>query len=476
MNAPTGLLDTLTPSGAKRWQFWVDRGGTFTDIVAVRPDGQLVTHKLLSENPSQYPDAVIQGIRDLLGVSPDVPLPHADIDVIKMGTTVATNALLERKGARTVLAITRGFTDQLHIGYQDRPDIFARHIVLHEQLFEDVIANDERLDAQGNVLTELDEHAARATFARSASSGIRSIAIVLMHGYRFPQHEVRLGELAREAGFTQISLSHEASPLMKIVGRADTTLIDAYLSPVLRDYVARVSSQTGPTRLMFMQSSGGLSGANRFQGKDAILSGPAGGVVGAVKTCEIVGETRIIGFDMGGTSTDVMHYDGSYERVFETQVAGVRVRAPMMHIHTVAAGGGSICSFHHGRFKVGPESAGAHPGPACYRNGGPVTVTDCNLMLGRIQASHFPKVFGPDANQSLSLSIVQQKFDVLGAEIEASGGGAMTPDALAEGFLAVAVDSMARAIKMISVSRIRWRLCSAVALIRAETFRRIWPT
>jgi len=453
VNPLTAPLHDGPPLKTKRWQFWVDRGGTFTDIVAVRPDGKLLTHKLLSENPARYTDAVIHGIRDLLGVSDTAPFPHADIDVIKMGTTVATNALLERKGARTVLAITRGFADQLHIGYQDRPDIFARNVVLHEQLFESVIEIEERLDAQGKVLLELNEAAARKSFALAAASGIRSIAIALMHGYRYPHHEIRLGELASEAGFTQISLSHRASPLMKIVGRADTTLIDAYLSPVLNDYVSRVSSQTGSARLMFMQSSGGLAGANRFQGKDAILSGPAGGVVGAVKTCEMAGETRIVGFDMGGTSTDVMHYDSKYERVFETQVAGVRVRAPMMHIHTVAAGGGSVCSFSNGRLKVGPESAGAHPGPASYRNGGPLTVTDCNLMLGRLQASQFPKVFGPHANQPLSLSTVQKKFEDLAAQVEAATGGAMTPESLAEGFLAVAVDSMARAIKMISVER-----------------------
>lgn len=443
----------ISASDSKRWQFWVDRGGTFTDIIAVRPDGRLVTHKLLSENPSRYPDAVIQGIRDLLGLSSAEPLPHDRIDVIKMGTTVATNALLERKGARTALAITQGFADQLRIGYQDRPDIFARHIQLHDQLCEQVISIDERLDAHGNVLIALDEAAARRAFAAAIADGVESIAIALMHGYRYPAHERRLGELAQEAGFKQISLSHQASPLMKIVGRADTTLIDAYLSPVLRDYVGRVSSQTGETRLMFMQSNGGLAGAHRFQGKDAILSGPAGGVVGAVKTCAIAGETRIIGFDMGGTSTDVMHYDGQYERVFETQVAGVRVRAPMMHIHTVAAGGGSVCSFSHGRLKVGPESAGAHPGPACYQNGGPLTVTDCNVMLGRIQPEHFPKVFGPNADLPLDRAVVERKFSELAAHIGNIGGERMTPEALAEGFLSVAVDSMARAIKMISVER-----------------------
>ncbi|REE85258.1 hydantoinase B/oxoprolinase family protein [Cupriavidus plantarum] len=444
---------SFDPDHTRRWQFWVDRGGTFTDIVALRPDGGFVTHKLLSENPSRYPDAVIQGIRDLLGIAQDAPLPHEQIEVVKMGTTVATNALLERKGARTVLAITRGFGDQLRIGYQDRPDIFARHIALHDQLYERVVEISERVDAQGNVLQALDEGATRAALTDAYTAGIRAVAIVLMHGYRHGGHERRVAKIAREIGFTQVSVSHETSPLMKIVGRADTTLMDAYLSPILRDYVSRVTRHTGPTPLMFMQSSGGLASAQRFQGKDAILSGPAGGVVGAVKTCANVGEHRVIGFDMGGTSTDVMHYDGEYERVFETQVAGVRVRAPMMHVHTVAAGGGSICTFENGRFKVGPESAGANPGPACYRNGGPLTVTDCNVMLGRIQPEHFPHVFGPEGNQPIDVDVVRERFAVLAQDVAAQSGVSMTPEAVAEGFLSVAVDSMARAIKMISVER-----------------------
>ena len=436
-----------------RWQFWVDRGGTFTDIVARRPDGKLVTHKLLSEYPERYDDAVVQGMRDMLGVAPGAPLPVEQIEVIKMGTTVATNALLERKGARTALAITRGFADQLRIGYQDRPDIFAMRIDLPDLIYEEVIEIDERIGARGDVLQAPDEAQVLAQFRQVRAKGIDAIAIVLMHAYRYPQHELIMRELAKQAGFTQISVSHQISPLMKIVGRGDTTVVDAYLSPVLRDYVSRVSSETGAVRLMFMQSNGGLTDANRFQGKDAILSGPAGGIVGAVKSCEAIGLRQVIGFDMGGTSTDVAHYDGAYERVFETVVAGVRVRAPMMHIHTVAAGGGSICSFEHGRFKVGPESAGANPGPASYRKGGPLTVTDCNVMLGRIQPAHFPHVFGPNGDLPLDTEVVKRAFAALAEQIGRETGTAMSPAAVADGFLAVAVDNMAQAIKSISVER-----------------------
>jgi 5-oxoprolinase (ATP-hydrolysing) len=436
-----------------RWQFWVDRGGTFTDIVARRPDGKLVTHKLLSEYPERYDDAVVQGMRDMLGVAPGAPLPVEQIEVIKMGTTVATNALLERKGARTALAITRGFADQLRIGYQDRPDIFAMRIDLPELIYEEVIEIDERIGAHGEVLAAPDEALVLAQFRQIRAKGIDAIAIVLMHAYRYPQHELMLRDLAGQAGFTQISVSHQVSPLMKIVGRGDTTVVDAYLSPVLREYVSRVSAETGTVRLMFMQSNGGLTDANRFQGKDAILSGPAGGIVGAVKSCEAIGLHQVIGFDMGGTSTDVAHYDGAYERVFETVVAGVRVRAPMMHIHTVAAGGGSICSFEHGRFKVGPESAGANPGPASYRKGGPLTVTDCNVMLGRIQPAHFPHVFGPNGDLPLDTDVVERAFAALAEQIGRETGTAMSPSAVADGFLAVAVDNMAQAIKSISVER-----------------------
>ncbi|MFM0671078.1 hydantoinase B/oxoprolinase family protein [Paraburkholderia sediminicola] len=442
-----------TAADARRWEFWVDRGGTFTDIVARRPDGTLVTHKLLSENPERYQDAVVQGIRDLLAVPAGEPLPQHRIHVIKMGTTVATNALLERKGARTLLAITRGFADQLRIGYQERPDIFARHIQLPALMYERVVEIDERVGPHGEVLRPFDETTTREALKEARACGIASIAIVLMHGYRFPAHELRVAEVARECGFTQISVSHQVSPLMKLVGRGDTTVVDAYLSPELRDYVGRVSRHTGQARLMFMQSSGGLVEASRFQGKDAILSGPAGGIVGAVKTCEAVGERKVISFDMGGTSTDVAHYDGAYERVFETQVAGVRVRAPMMDIHTVAAGGGSICSFENGRFRVGPESAGAYPGPACYRNGGPLTVTDCNVMLGRVQAAHFPNVFGPNGDLPLDSDTVRDRFDQLARRVFVETGREMSAEAIAEGFLAVAVQNMAQAIKTISVER-----------------------
>nr|WP_315215031.1 hydantoinase B/oxoprolinase family protein [uncultured Duganella sp.] len=445
------------PTQSMLWQFWVDRGGTFTDIVARRPDGKLVTHKLLSEYPERYDDAVTQGMRDMLGLKTGDPLPSDQIEVIKMGTTVATNALLERKGARTALAITRGFADQLRIGYQDRPDIFAMHIELPDLIYEEVIEIDERIGAHGDVLQAPDEALLRRQFAGLREKGIAAIAIVLMHAYRYPQHELRLRALAEEAGFTQISVSHQVSPLMKIVGRGDTTVVDAYLSPVLRDYVSRVSAEvgreSGDTRIMFMQSNGGLTDAGRFQGKDAILSGPAGGIVGAVKSCEAIGLKQVIGFDMGGTSTDVAHYDGAYERVFETVVAGVRVRAPMMHIHTVAAGGGSICSFENGRFKVGPESAGANPGPASYRKGGPLTVTDCNVMLGRIQPEHFPRVFGPNGDLPLDRDVVVRAFGELAAKIERETGTRLSPSAVADGFLAVAVDNMAQAIKSISVER-----------------------
>ncbi|TFW23733.1 hydantoinase B/oxoprolinase family protein [Duganella callida] len=441
------------PAQQLRWQFWVDRGGTFTDLVARRPDGKLVTHKLLSECPERYDDAVTQGIREMLGLRSGEALPADQIEVIKMGTTVATNALLERKGARTALAITRGFADQLRIGYQDRPDIFAMRIELPDLIYEDVIEIDERIGARGEVLQAPDEARLRGQFAALRARGIAAIAIVLMHAYRYPQHEQRLRALAEEAGFTQISVSHQVSPLMKIVGRGDTTVVDAYLSPVLRDYVARVAADTGGVRLMFMQSNGGLTDAGRFQGKDAILSGPAGGIVGAVRSCEAIGLKQVIGFDMGGTSTDVAHYDGVYERVFETVVAGVRVRAPMMHIHTVAAGGGSVCRFENGRFKVGPESAGANPGPASYRKGGPLTVTDCNVMLGRIQPEHFPHVFGPNGDQPLDRDVVVRRFGALAQQIEAETGTRLSPSAVADGFLAVAVDNMAQAIKSISVER-----------------------
>jgi len=440
-------------AGKAGWQFWIDRGGTFTDVVARRPDGGLVTHKLLSENPEHYKDAAVQGIRDLLGLAPGDAIPAGEIDAVKMGTTVATNALLERRGDRTLLATTSGFRDQLRIGYQTRPRLFDRRIVLPEMLYETVVEIDERVLADGTIETPLDLAAARPLLQAAYDDGIRAIAVVFMHGYRYPSHELALAELAREIGFTQISTSYETSPLMKFVSRGDTTVVDAYLSPLLRRYVDQVAAELGDVRLMFMQSNGGLTDAHLFQGKDAILSGPAGGIVGAVETAGQAGFERIISFDKGGTSTDVAHYDGEYERAFETLVAGVRMRAPMMLIHTVAAGGGSICFFDGSRYRVGPESAGANPGPACYRRGGPLSVTDCNVMLGKLQPEFFPHVFGPNQDAPLDSDVVREKFTALSAEIEAATGDARTPVEVADGYLKIAVENMANAIKKISVQR-----------------------
>ncbi|MCB1416211.1 MAG: 5-oxoprolinase, partial [Nitratireductor sp.] len=368
---------------AGKWDFWIDRGGTFTDIVGRDPQGGLHAHKLLSENPEAYRDAAVQGIRDLLGVKKGEPVPSHRIDTVKMGTTVATNALLERKGDRTALLITKGFRDALRIGYQARPDIFAKEIVKPEQLYQTVVEIDERILADGTVEQAPDLSAIRVELEKIRNSGIEAIAIALMHSWKYPQHEQAVGKLVREMGFGQVSVSHEVSQLVKLVGRGDTTVVDAYLSPILRRYVNQVAEELGKgPRLMFMMSSGGLTAAELFQGKDAILSGPAGGVVGAVETASLAGFEKMIGFDMGGTSTDVSHYDGELERTFETEVAGVRMRAPMMRIHTVAAGGGSILTYKDGRFQAGPDSAGANPGPACYRRGGPLAVTDANVMVG----------------------------------------------------------------------------------------------
>jgi 5-oxoprolinase (ATP-hydrolysing) len=436
-----------------RWQFWIDRGGTFTDVVARAPDGRLLAHKLLSDNPEAYRDASVAGIRQLLGLAPGEPIPADRIEAVKMGTTVATNALLERKGERTVLAITRGFRDALRIAYQNRPRLFDRHIVLPELLHSAAIEIDERVGPRGELLRALDEVRARHDLQCAYDAGYRSIAVVLMHGYRFPEHERRIGALARETGFTQVSLSHATSPLMKLVSRGDTTVVDAYLSPILRRYVDQVAAELGGVRLMFMQSSGGLTDARRFQGKDSILSGPAGGIVGVVRTAQAAGFDRIIGFDMGGTSTDVSHFAGELERAFETQVAGVRMRAPMMAIHTVAAGGGSILHFDGARYRVGPDSAGANPGPACYRRGGPLAVTDANVMLGRIQPRHFPAVFGPRGDLPLDAAEVERRFAALAAEIRGATGDARSAEEVAAGFVAIAVGNMANAIKKISVQR-----------------------
>jgi 5-oxoprolinase (ATP-hydrolysing) len=437
----------------QRWRFWIDRGGTFTDVVAQRPDGGLVLHKLLSENPGRYTDAAVQGIRELLGIL-EGPLPSELIAEVKMGTTVATNALLERKGERTLLAITRGFSDALRIGYQNRPKLFERRIILPTQLYEQVLEIGERVTAQGEVLETIEESVARAALLAAFESGLRSIAIVFMHGYRYPEHEMRVARLAREIGFTQVSTSHETAALMKLVGRGDTTVADAYLSPILRRYVDQVTQELGPgVPLSFMQSNGGLTAAARFQGKDSILSGPAGGIVGMARTAKAAGIDRVIGFDMGGTSTDVSHFAGTYERSFETTVAGVRLRAPMMNIHTVAAGGGSICRFDGTRFRVGPESAGANPGPASYRRGGPLTITDCNVMTGKLQPEIFPAVFGPLADQTLDSEAVRTRFAVLAEEVHAASGQHLDPMAIANGFLTIAVDNMANAIKQVSVAR-----------------------
>jgi len=481
----------------KTWDFWIDRGGTFTDVIGRAPDGELHARKLLSENPEAYRDAAIQGIRDLLGLRTGDAIPAGTVGEIKMGTTVATNALLERKGDRVLLLVTRGFRDALRIAYQARPDIFAKEIILPEQLYERVVEVDERVRADGTVETLLDIEAVMPTIEAAKTDGIDAVAIVFMHAWKFPEHEKAVAEVCRKAGFSQVSVSHEVSPLVKVVGRGDTTVVDAYLSPILRRYVQQVAGELGilsplegemsakPTegvtsggttknasstaeatppdgfaatlpsrgrespRLSFMMSSGGLTAADLFQGKDALLSGPAGGVVGMVETARLAGFDQVIGFDMGGTSTDVAHYDGEYERAFDTEVAGVRVRAPMMRIHTVAAGGGSVLHYDAGRFRVGPDSAGANPGPACYRRGGPLAVTDANVMLGKLQPDFFPAIFGAGQDQSLDVNAVRDKFSALASEI----GDGRSAESVAEGFVTIAVENMANAIKKISVQR-----------------------
>ncbi len=437
----------------RRWQFWVDRGGTFTDVVGRAPDGALHTLKLLSENPQQYRDAAIEGIRRLLGLGPGALISSAQVECVKMGTTVATNALLERRGERTVLVTTRGFRDALRIATQARPRLFDRRIVLPELLYERVIEADERVDAHGGLILPLDRAALGDQLRAACAAGIRACAVVFLHGYRHPAHELAALALAREAGFTQVSISHQVSPLMKLVPRGDTTVVDAYLSPILRRYVDQVSEQMPGVRLLFMQSSGGLAEAKRFQGKDAILSGPAGGIVGMVCSAREAGYERLIGFDMGGTSTDVSHYAGEYERAFDTEVAGVRVRAPMLSIHTIAAGGGSIIRFDGARLRVGPESAGANPGPASYRRGGPLTITDANILLGRIQPEHFPRVFGSGSNEPLDQAVVEQGFDEMAQRMSARAGRPISREEAAAGAVRIAVGSMANAVKRISVAR-----------------------
>ena len=445
------MQDLLTPATPARWQFWVDRGGTFTDVVGKRPnaDGSfsLETHKLLSENPEHYQDAAVAGIRHLLGLRNGEPVTSAQVECVKMGTTVATNALLERKGEPTLLVTTRGFRDALRIAYQNRPRLFDRQIVLPELLYCDVVEARERMGAHGDVVEALEEALLQKELKTRFAAGLRSVAIVFMHGYRYTAHEKAARRIAAEVGFTQISTSHETSPMMKFVSRGDTTVVDAYLSPILRRYVDQVAREMPGVKLFFMQSSGGLADARVFQGKDAILSGPAGGIVGMARTAAIAGHAKVIGFDMGGTSTDVSHFAGEFEREFETQVAGVRMRAPMMSIHTVAAGGGSILAFDGARFRVGPQSAGANPGPASYRRGGPLAVTDANVMVGKVQPRYFPKVFGPQADQALDDAVVREKFAVLATQT------GRTAEEVAEGFINIAVQQMANAIKKISVAR-----------------------
>ncbi len=457
----------MTRGRSAQWDFWIDRGGTFTDVVARTPDGEMKVAKLLSENRGAYRDAAVAGIRALMGVAPGAPIPAGEIAAVKMGTTVATNALLERKGDRTFLLITRGFRDALKLGYQARPEIFAKKIVKPEMLYERVAEVAERVRADGTVEVAPDLAAVRGQLQAAWDEGFRAVAIVFMHAWRFPDHEKEVAALAREMGFPQVSVSHEVSPLIKLVGRGDTTVVDAYLSPILRRYVDEVAGDLSATpvpnpppqggresdasspRLMFMQSSGGLTAANLFQGKDAILSGPAGGVVAAVETAKRAGFDQVIGFDMGGTSTDVCHFDGEYERAFETEVAGVRMRAPMMRIHTVAAGGGSILKYAQGRYQVGPDSAGADPGPACYRKGGPLAVTDANVMVGKLMPRYFPAIFGESGAERLDADGVRAKFAALAGEI----GDGRTSEEIADGFIRIAVENMANAIKKISVAR-----------------------
>ncbi|MBB6416229.1 hydantoinase B/oxoprolinase family protein [Streptomyces sp. AK010] len=429
------------------WQFWVDRGGTFTDVVARSPDGRLLTHKLLSDNPARYADAAVEGVRTLLAGSDD------PVDSVRMGTTVATNALLERKGERTLLVITRGFRDALRIAYQNRPSIFARRIDLPELLYERVVEVDERIAADGTVLRAPALDALAGPLQEAYDDGIRAVAVVCMHSHLHPAHEQAVGDLAARIGFPQISLSGEASPLMKLVPRGDTAVVDAYLSPVLRRYVRHVADELEGVRLMFMQSNGGLTEAGQFRGKDAILSGPAGGIVGMARMSQLAGFDRVIGFDMGGTSTDVSHFAGAYERVFTSRIGGVRLRAPMLDIHTVAAGGGSVLHFDGSRYRVGPDSAGADPGPACYRGGGPLAVTDANVMLGRIQPAHFPKVFGPGGDEALDEVLVRDRFTALAREIGEQTGDDRTPEQVAEGYLQIAVANIASAVKRISVQK-----------------------
>ena len=437
----------------KKWQFWIDRGGTFTDVIAKHPEGRLMSYKFLSENPGRYKDAAVFAMREIMQVDEDSPFPSGQVEAIKMGTTVATNALLERSGEPTVLLITKGFKDALLIGQQHRDDLFAVKPSRPEPLYVEVKEQTERLTVGGDVLTQFNDAECRAALTASFKAGIKSVAIAFVHGYRHTAHEEKAAAIAKEIGFTQISVSYKVSPLMKLVPRGDTTVADAYLSPILRRYVNQIKDNIGETPLYFMQSNGGLAHADTFEGKDAVLSGPAGGIVGAAKTGERANTNKLIGFDMGGTSTDVSHYGGSFERVFDTVVAGVRMTVPMMDIHTVAAGGGSICDFHDGRFRVGPASAGAFPGPAAYGRGGPITVTDCNVMLGKLKPDLFPAVFGENGTEPLNFEATKAGFKKLQKTIKVETGNYLTLEGIAEGFLSVAIEHMARAIKRVSVER-----------------------
>ncbi|HEY9786740.1 MAG TPA: hydantoinase/oxoprolinase family protein, partial [Candidatus Obscuribacterales bacterium] len=437
----------------EKWQFWIDRGGTFTDVIALAPDGRLTVHKLLSVAKDLYADAAIEGIKRLLNQGGMKSIEDNLIEGVRMGTTIGTNALLERKGDRTLLVVNRGFGDALRIAYQNRPDIFALEIVLPSMLYEHAIEISGRMSADGEEVEALNLREARALLQAEYERGFRSVAIVLMHSDRYPGHERQIAALAREIGFSQISASHDVSPLIKFVSRGDTTVADAYLTPLLTRYLDELSANLPATKLFFMQSNGSLTPANRFRGRDCLLSGPAGGVVAAAKTAKLAGYDKVIGFDMGGTSTDVSHYAGEYERSLENVIAGVRIRAPMMAVHTVAAGGGSILSFDGERCRVGPHSAGADPGPACYRKGGPLTVTDCNVMLGRVQPQFFPRIFGARHDQAIDLDVVHQKFSLLKQEMASASGCERTAEEIAEGFLEIAVETMANAVRKISTER-----------------------
>ncbi|MEM7072615.1 MAG: hydantoinase/oxoprolinase family protein, partial [Pseudomonadota bacterium] len=441
------------PSADPGWRFWIDRGGTFTDLVARHPDGRLIVHKLLSQNDSCYQDAALAGIREVLELDADAPLSGQPISQIRMGTTVATNALLERKGEPVLLVVNCGFHDALKIAYQNRPDLFARKIELTDQLYHDVLEASCRIDHEGHLIHPLDPAEIEAGLQQHFAKGLRSLAIVFMHGYRFPDHEQAVAAIARTIGFTHISTSHDTIPLVKLIGRGDTTVADAYLSPILRRYVDRIAGELGGIQVQFMQSSGGLINAQRFLGKDSILSGPAGGIIGASEVAEQIGYDRLITFDMGGTSTDVALYDRGLERSFDQMISQIRVRAPMLNIHTVAAGGGSICHFTQGRYQTGPDSAGADPGPACYRRGGPLTITDCNLVLGKLDPAWFPHIFGERRDAPLDREVVEQQFARLASQIEAETGKRTSAVQAAQGFLDVAVENMAQAIKKISVAR-----------------------